>query len=251
MKVLCIHSLAVHGTASLKTIMNVLGTKVLPVASLYLSGLTNLPGIIKTKVDFGPLLRSSFQLAREMGDELLVFVGYLGNAQQTRLIGECLTEYEDIIRGIIVDPVSGDHGRAYVPAEVIAAWPELIAKADWALPNFTELNLLASWDKTEAGEQALLDHFQDRFPKLKLLATSLPHPSELRMCLQYQGQRQFYTHERLFPNYSGTGDYFAAQFIEGLYFRELSPFAAMERASQSTLECLRRSIAADSRELIL
>ncbi len=248
-KVLCIHSLAVHGTASLKVVMNLLGTRVLPVASLYLSGLTNLPHVIKTEVDFAPLLRHSFALARTLEERLLVYVGYLGHASQTQLICQCLDEYADLIEGIIVDPVSGDHGRAYVPQEVIAAWPLLLERADWALPNFTELQLLSGLSSEEPAE--LLDHFQIRFPRLNLLATSLPHPDQLRMCLLYQRQQQEYVHERLHPNYGGTGDYFATRFIEGLYFEQKTPLLAMTQASQNTLACLRRSINAGSRDLIL
>lgn len=249
MKVLCIHSLAVHGTASLKVVMKVLGNRVLPVASLYLSGLTNLPGVIKTEVDFAPLLEHSFALARELNERLWVYVGYLGNADQTHLIRQCLDQYRDLIEGVIVDPVSGDHGKAYVPQTVIQAWPELLEVADWALPNYTELQLLSQ--SSERAVSTLLDLWQERYPQLNLLTTSLPHETQLRMCLVHQGQREAYLHERLSPNYGGTGDYFAARFIEGLVFEQKSPLLAMAQASQETLACLRRTIKAGSRDLIL
>ncbi|MEL7341168.1 MAG: hypothetical protein AAGM67_11835, partial [Bacteroidota bacterium] len=130
MKVLCIHSLAIHGTASLKVMMRLLGTRLLPVASLYLSGLTNLKGVIKTELDFEPLLRSSFDIARQRGERLIVYIGYLGSASQAHLIEQCLDQYQDLIEAVVVDPVSGDHGRTYVPETVWSAWPALLARAD-------------------------------------------------------------------------------------------------------------------------
>ncbi|MEL7531328.1 MAG: bifunctional hydroxymethylpyrimidine kinase/phosphomethylpyrimidine kinase [Bacteroidota bacterium] len=252
MKVLCIHSLAIHGTASLKVMMRLLGTRLLPVASLYLSGLTNLKGIIKTQVDFEPLLQSSFDLARQRQEKLIVYIGYLGSAQQTHFIRQCLDKYQDLIEAVIVDPVSGDHGRAYVPAEVIEAWPELLERADWALPNFTELGIFSALDRfAERPVEALLDAFEKRFPNLNYLATSLPHPTDIKVCLHQAGQRAFFTHQLLNPHFGGTGDYFGANFVDALYLQKRSPQEAMQFAALQTLACIQRSIDAGSPDLLI
>lgn len=232
--------------------MRLLGTKLLPVASLYLSGLTNLKGIIKTQVAFEPLLKSSFELARQREEKLIVYIGYLGSAQQTHFIRQCLDAFQDLIEAVIVDPVSGDHGRAYVPAEVIEAWPELLARADWALPNFTELGLFSGFDRfAERSVEELLNAFEQRFPQLNYLATSLPHPSDIKVCLHQTNKREFFTHQLLSPHFGGTGDYFGANFVDALYLQKRSPQEAMQFAALQTLACIQRSIDAKSPDLLI
>ncbi|MFK7924021.1 MAG: bifunctional hydroxymethylpyrimidine kinase/phosphomethylpyrimidine kinase [Bacteroidia bacterium] len=252
MKILCIHSLAIHGTASLKVMMRLLGTRLLPVASLYLSGLTNLKGIIKTQVDFEPLLKSTFELALQRQERLIVYIGYLGSAQQTHFIGQCLDDYADLIEAIVVDPVSGDHGRAYVPAEVIEAWPDLLERADWALPNFTELGIFSGLPLVgERSVESILTAFEVRFPKLNYLATSLPQENAIRLCLHQAGKRAFFTHELLTPHFGGTGDYFGANFVDALYLQKRSPEEAMQYAALQTLACIQRTIEGASPDLLI
>ncbi|MEM6801839.1 MAG: hypothetical protein AAF696_10585, partial [Bacteroidota bacterium] len=189
MKVLCVHSFAVHGTASMKAILSILGTSVLPVSSIYLSGLTNIPGFVKTEVAFEELLFSSFKLARERGDQLLLYVGYLGEAKQAQLISQAITEYQDIIQYIVVDPVSGDQGKMYVPQEVLEAWPQLLSQADWALPNYTELKFhSAIKGEPDLSEEGYIKAFAQRFPQLSFISTSLPHPTDLKLTMFRQGE---------------------------------------------------------------
>ena len=140
--VLAISSFAVHGTASLKTFITVLGGKILPVPSLVLNGLTNMAIIKKLEIPFKELLQSSFDLAVYRQMDLILYIGYLGNAEQADIILEMINTYRSHIKTIITDPVCGDHGRAYVPAEVIAKWPALIRVSDMVFPNVTELKIL-------------------------------------------------------------------------------------------------------------
>lgn len=232
--------------------IRLLGTRLLPVASLYLSGLTNLQGIIKTEPEFEPLLRSSFEIARQRGERLIVYIGYLGSANQAHLIGQSLDQYADLIEAIVVDPVSGDHGRTYVPETVWSSWPALLARADWALPNFTELGLHSDLDRfAERSIEEIVEAFERRFPRLNYLATSLPHPDGIQLCLRHSDSRAYYNHEMLVPHFGGTGDYFGANFVDALYFQKRSPKEAMQYAAQETLSCIRRTIAAQSPDLLI
>ncbi|MEZ4828654.1 MAG: bifunctional hydroxymethylpyrimidine kinase/phosphomethylpyrimidine kinase [Bacteroidia bacterium] len=250
MKILTIHSFAVHGTASLKAVMSLLGTRVLPVPSLFLSGLTNIPGIVKTEPPLEDLLESTFSIAREREEKLILYVGYLGNAAQVNLIRRMVERHRDIIQNIVVDPVSGDHGKMYVPEDVVKAWPELLSIADWALPNYTELTLL-SGENDAASEEEHLQAFRDRFPSLSHIITSMPHPSQSRLLLYHNGIGHSYSHKRENTNYSGTGDVFAAHFILSYFFRRQSPVQAMRMASEATHALIRRAIELRSADLVL
>lgn len=251
MKLLAVHSFAVHGTASLKAFLSILGTRVLPVPSLYLSGLTNLPGIVKAQVELLPLLESSLDLARLRGDRLVLYVGYLGHPTQVDGILSCLDRYQDLIHAVVVDPVSGDHGRPYVPTEIIEVWPRLLQRADWALPNFTELQLYSGLPPESHAPQVYLDAFAQRFPQLNFVATSLPLPPHLGAYLWHQQQGHTLQHERLPRNYGGSGDVFAAYFFRYYFFEGQPVRQAMQSAIDRIIAILRHSLAEESPDLIL
>ncbi|RMG57026.1 MAG: hypothetical protein D6722_25500 [Bacteroidetes bacterium] len=251
MKVLTIHSFAIHGTASLKAFLSLLGSRVLPVPSLTLTGLTNLPGHQKVAVDLPALLEGSLTLARHRGERLLMYVGYLGDAGQAGQIAALYEAFRNQIEALIVDPVSGDHGRTYVPDPVMAAWPQLLALADWALPNFHELQLYAG---TPPGSdpEAVVAAFRVRYPALRLLCTSFPGAAG-QLGVRYQGPdgRHTHVHEALLRHYGGTGDVFAAHFLHYHFFQQRPLPAAIAQSAVGTLDIMRRSGAAGSPDLLL
>jgi len=140
--ILAVSSFAVHGTASLKTFITVLGEKILPVPSLLLNGLTNMSLVKKFETPFKELLKGTFELAADRNLELILYIGYLGKAEQADIILEMASIYRDRIKTIITDPVCGDHGRKYVPDDVIARWPDIIRQSDLVFPNQTELKIV-------------------------------------------------------------------------------------------------------------
>lgn len=250
MKILTIHSFAVHGTASLKAIVSLLGTRVLPVPSLFLSGLTNISGIVKAETHLAGILESTLAISRARGEKLIVYIGYLGDKDQVQLIRKLIEANRDIIENIVVDPVSGDHGKMYVAKSIVDAWPGLLEMADWALPNYTELTLLSGADE-KATEEEHLQAFRERFPALSYIVTSMPHDSQLKLLLHHNGIAQPFTHKKENINFSGTGDIFAAHFIMSYFFRRQSPFQAMRMASEATHAVIRRSMELGSEDLVL
>ncbi|MEL6131906.1 MAG: bifunctional hydroxymethylpyrimidine kinase/phosphomethylpyrimidine kinase [Bacteroidota bacterium] len=240
MKILSVHSFAVHGTASLKAMLSILGTRVLPVPSLFLTGLTNIPGHQKTEVAFETLLRGSLEIAAAQQEELILYIGYLGATQQVEVLQKAIEDFRPLFKHIIVDPVSGDHGRAYVPQEIVQLWPELLSIADWAFPNFTELKLHAGMDiNAEIPPDEAIEAFKLRFPQLSFIATSLPSKHEqIELGLWDQGGWQVFSHPQMPQQYGGTGDVFASYFTLAHFFWGKSPYASMELAALQTLRCL-------------
>lgn len=250
LKVLAIHSFAIHGTASMKVMLSLLGSYLLPVPSLLLTGLTNMPGHVKSSIEFEKLLKGSFQLARDNYQRLIVYIGYLGNASQADIILSVINEYKDIIETIIVDPVSGDHGRIYVPKEVIAVWPRLLVEADWAFPNYTELQLLSGVEREElTAPRVYLDAFSERYPNLSFLATSLPDQAEIGVYIYHEGVGTVYRHERLPRFFGGTGDVFGALFIKHYWLQQVSLEFSVKYAAEETYKYIERSTDAQSNEL--
>jgi len=251
-KILVIHSFAIHGTASMKVMLSVLGSRILPVPSLLLTGLTNIPGIVKTNVAFQELLEGSLAIARQQQNRLIFYVGYLGSVEQAEIILNMIDTHRDIIDWVVVDPVSGDHGRTYVPQSIIEVWPRLLAQADWALPNYTEVQLLSKIAIQEhVSPKIYLEAFQKQFPNLSFLTTSFPDPSQIGIYIHHEDNDSTYFHERLPQFFGGTGDVFASLFIQTYFLESLSLAESVEEAANGTLKVLKKAIAANSHELLI
>ncbi|MCI4671543.1 MAG: bifunctional hydroxymethylpyrimidine kinase/phosphomethylpyrimidine kinase [Bacteroidia bacterium] len=245
MKVLLIHSMAVHGTASMKAMTGVLGSKLLPVPSLWLTGLTNIPGHKKFMPPFEEILIGSLQIAQNLNEEICLYVGYLGEKNQVDIILRAIDRYRDIIKMIMVDPVSGDHGRLYVPDEIVRAWPKLIAQADWAFPNFTELKIHSGFSLEEQIEEEwVVERFQQKFPELSFLVTSLDRGNELGILMSENRIFKEYRHEKLDQSFGGTGDLFASYFIDQYIFKLNGAWESLTYAAQQTLLAMKATIEA-------
>lgn len=241
LRVFTIHSFPAHGTAGLKVSLNLLGSRVIPVPSLYLSGLTNMEGVQKFPVPFREMLWSSLDLARRQKLRLLLYAGYLGEAQQAHDLLEALDAFEDLIEAVVVDPVSGDHGRRYVPEAVLDVWPLLLQRAHWALPNYTELQLLSDLPlDPSAPAEDYLQAFRNRFPQLSFLVTSYPQPGGIGISLQEGDASWSMGHERLTHHFGGSGDVFTACFIQAKWIAGQSSREAATYAAHQVLELLRQ-----------
>jgi hydroxymethylpyrimidine/phosphomethylpyrimidine kinase len=234
-RIVCIHSLTAHGVVGLKPFLARLGDAALPVPSLLLSGPGNMPGCRRFDADLAGLLDSTLAALGARGERAAVFVGYLANAGQVAIVEDMLDRHGGVVSAVVVDPVSGDDGRAYVGAELIAAWPRLLARATWALPNLTEVELFTG-QTGEAGVAAL----RARWPELKLIVTGWPAGDDVVTRL-YDGPGEGVEHRqaRVAGSPSGTGDLFAAEWMREVFLRGTTPDAAMARAAEAVARALR------------
>jgi len=249
---LAISSFAVHGTASLKTFISVLGEKVLPVPSLLLNGLTNMSLVKKFDLPFRELLEGTFELAANRNFNLVLYIGYLGNASQADVILDMIEIYRDLISAIITDPVCGDHGRTYVPAEVIEQWPKIISRSDIVFPNTTELKILTGHKPDEMQQQEnYAKKFTALFPATKLVITSI-NKSEGLTGIEVYGNDPFVYHlPTLERNFGGTGDALVSQFIANHFYLRHPFNEALRLATDQTHSLIKNSIDEGSDDLIL
>ena len=234
-RVVCIHSFTAHGVVGLKAFMARLGEAALPVPSLLLTGPGNMPGCRRFEYDFAAMLDGTLAAVAARSERVVVFVGYLANAGQVAVVEAALERHRAIVSAVVVDPVSGDDGRAYVSAELIAAWPRLLARATWALPNLTEVELFTG----QTGEAALAA-LRERLPHLGLVVTGWPAGDEVVTRL-YEGTGDPVEHrqERVAGSTSGTGDLFAAEWMREVFLRGAMPAMAMARAAEVVARALR------------
>ena len=250
--ILAISSFAVHGTASLKTFITFLGEKILPVPSIMLNGLTNMSLVKKFDTPFKELLQATMDLAVNRDLELILYIGYLGKAEQADVILEMIEQYRDQIKTIITDPVCGDHGRKYVPDEVIARWPDVIRQSDMVFPNQTELKILTGNGPDADGElENYISDFETLFPQTKLIVTSIQTESDV-IGFKVTGSGPYlYTHPVLPRNYGGSGDAFLSLFILNHFYKNFSFNEALKMAADQTFGMIKNSIEKGSDDLIL
>ncbi len=249
---LAISSFAVHGTASLKTFITILGGKVLPVPSLLLNGLTNMALVQKFETPFEELLKSTFNLAADRDLDLILYIGYLGKAEQADIILKIIEDYRDRIKTIITDPVCGDYGRKYVPDDVIVRWPEIISVSDIVFPNITEIKILTGHaPNDEQEDETYIEQFRTLFPGVQLVITSIK-TGEDTIGIKAYGEEQFsYSHDVLPQNYGGSGDAFLALFIQNHFYEQHSFIDALKLAADQTCRIIKNSIDMDSDDLLL
>jgi pyridoxine kinase len=249
--VLAVGSFAVHGTASLKTFITILGEKVLPVPSLLLNGLTNMSLVKKFDPPFRELLESTFELAVSRKLSLILYIGYLGKAEQAGIILEMMDKYGSCIHTVVTDPVCGDHGRTYVPQEVIAQWPSLIRRSAIVFPNITELKLLTNNSlETEESIEVYTSQFKLLYPGVKLVVTSVRRGENIGF-IAFAGNQFPYLHHTLPQNYGGSGDAFVAFFILEHFYRRQPFNDALISAAEQTYNIIKNSIEKGSEDLVL
>ncbi|MEM9339221.1 MAG: PfkB family carbohydrate kinase [Bacteroidota bacterium] len=217
-KVVAITSLPTVGNAGLKNMMSILGTRLLPVPTLLISGLGNMEGHRRFDVPFEELLHETFAMAERQGYQLIVYVGYLHQASQVDAILRTIEKFSERITSIIIDPVCGDNGQAYINQDIIDRLPKLLKKADWAFPNETEVRILSGFDY--ASDLGLLQKsLLKAHPAMRLITTGVKDKEKIYNEFRF-GPTEYRTEHRLiYQPVSGTGDAFVALFILMHFFQ--------------------------------
>lgn len=241
---LAISSFAVHGSASLKNFISILGSYVLPVPSLLLNGLTNMQKVRKFVVPFHDLLESSLDLIQNRNLKVIFYIGYLANPDQIDSILELIPRYKNYISTIILDPISGDHGRTYVPESIWKRIPELIQVSDISFPNLTEIRLMTT--QIPNGMEMnnfYIDAYKKQFGSKPFVVTSIPFGENEIGFSYFDGEKiHDFKHPKLEKNYGGTGDAFLAFFLQNHYYLKLRTLDSLQEASIKTLNLIEKSI---------
>lgn len=181
-----------------------------------------------------------------------VITGYLGHASQAaaaaRLIEAVRARDPDAL--YLCDPVIGDAGGLYVPADTAAAIRDrLLPLANIATPNLFELAWLTGMDTSQRqrtlGAAAAL-------PPPTVVVTSSPGTSEDRIgnLLVEKGHATLFEHQRLFCPPNGPGDLTAALVLSGMLGGR-SSHEAVEGATRSVYSVLSAAVARGADELAL
>ena len=151
-------------------VLSVMGSQCCPLLTASLSAHTAFPPSEKaTFLDLtGQMERTAAHWA-ELGVRFdAIYSGFLGSADQIRIIQRFYQQFRGGDTRVLVDPVMGDNGRPYrtCTPELCARMRELADQADCITPNWTEAALLLEEDY--AGRPAEEDGIRVWLERLSL-----------------------------------------------------------------------------------
>ena len=179
-----------------------------------------------------------------------IYTGFMGSREQIALTEAFIRNFKRPECRVIVDPVMGDHGRAYrtYTPEMCRAMADLAALADVITPNRTEAALLLG----EEYEHIRLDRETDcrRWCEalssegrrsVVLTGVSLSPDTVGAACFDREkGQVEFAAAPLVDGAFHGTGDLFASVLTGALvHGRRLTEAAQL--AAEFTSQCVRRT----------
>ena len=176
-----------------------------------------------------------------------ICTGFLGSAEQIRIVSEFIQYFRDENTVAVIDPVMGDNGEAYstYTEEMCRQMIQLVRYADVVVPNVTEACILTGtpykerWTTRELAKMA--EQIVQTGPE-KVVITGIPQKTYVsNLCYEKgKGYEMIRTHK---VGYSrcGTGDIFsaiiAADAVNGVEFTK-----SVRKASAFIKKCIQKSI---------
>jgi pyridoxal/pyridoxine/pyridoxamine kinase len=210
--VLVVHSLPAWGSVGLPQVMAVLGSACCAVPSVLLNAPGSHPLARRWPQPLIEMLDASLAVQQARGLRPDLFVGYLNDAAQADALAGWLAVHRAELGTVYVDPICGDHGRAYVEPALIGAWPAILEQADVAFPNLTEFALIAA-AAGPAGEAAQAYWQRPGMPRVVVVTSSL-QGKDHGVRLQVAGDSHWLSGHRHAHEFGGSGDLFAGCCIQ-------------------------------------
>ena len=178
-----------------------------------------------------------------------VYSGYLGSAEQIKLVRRAWQELSSPASIKIVDPAMADHGKLYAGfTEAFAAqMASLCGQADIILPNLTEGCLMTGHEYREDGDEAYYKTLLRKLADLgagTVIMTGVSLREGKLGAMTYNKSADsfsFYDNDKLPVSFHGTGDIFASC-VTGAVVLGSPAEEAASIAVDYTLECMRETM---------
>ncbi|WP_419549569.1 PfkB family carbohydrate kinase [Paratractidigestivibacter faecalis] len=163
-------------------------------------------------------VRQSLAIWEELGFEFdAISTGFIVTEEETRIISDFCHRRAAKGTKVFVDPIMGDNGRLYagVPESTIGLMRNLVACADYTVPNYTEACLLTDTPMREgitAGEaHALVDAVRELGAKSVVVTSANVDGKSAVIGYDHVAGEHFSIPFELIPVYfPGTGDTFSS-----------------------------------------
>lgn len=163
-------------------------------------------------------VHQSLAIWEELGFEFdAISTGFIVTEEETRIISDFCHRRAAKGTKVFVDPIMGDNGRLYagVPESTIGLMRDLVACADYTVPNYTEACLLTDTPMREgitAGEaHALVDAVRELGAKSVVVTSANVDGKSAVIGYDHVAGEHFSIPFELIPVYfPGTGDTFSS-----------------------------------------
>lgn len=178
-----------------------------------------------------------------------IYTGYLGSEEQIQIVSDFFDDFKTDNTIIVVDPVMGDAGRLYAgfTADFAGKMAKLCAKADYIIPNMTEVSYLLGIPYCENYDEAFIRDCLRRLAELGCkvpVITGVHYDDKLQGAMAYDSaEDKFYSsfRENINRPIHGTGDIFASVFtgaaVLGKPIQEI-----LDIAVQYTVDCINATL---------
>lgn len=172
-----------------------------------------------------------------------IYTGYLGSLKQIQYVADIVDTMGNDTCIKIIDPAMADNGKLYsiFDMEYSKKMAELCTKADYILPNITEVCFMTGIEYREHYDKeyimTALEALSDMGMK-NIVLTGVTYNSETTGVVVYENKNyQYYSHKRLSKGSHGTGDIFASAFTGSLLSGKTA-FESAKIAADFVLKCM-------------
>ncbi len=178
-----------------------------------------------------------------------LYTGYLGSPEQVEIVSDFFDDFGTVDNHIIVDPVLGDAGRLYAgfTTSFVEKMKKLCAKADYIMPNMTEVSFLLGIPYTECYDEK---YIKDALRRLAELGCKVPvitgvHYDDLQQgaaAYDSENDRFYFSFDKnVNYRFHGTGDIFSSVFT-GACALGMDLQHCLDIAVRFTLDCIEATV---------
>ncbi|CAH1799237.1 unnamed protein product [Owenia fusiformis] len=249
-RVLSIQSHVVHGYVGNKSAtfpLQVLGFEVDTINSVQFSnhtGYMSFKGQVLNEAELGDLFEGL--ISNNIHQYTHLLTGYIGSKSFLLKIKDVVKQLKEVNPSLIYvcDPVMGDHGKMYVPQELLPIYrEEIIPLADIVTPNQFEAEILTGQEiSTEAEARNAMTCLHNKGVSTVVISSSDLGDEKVLIGLGStikNGSSAAIRMEipRLPADFTGTGDLFASLLLAHMYFNQSNIKVACEKVI-STMQCV-------------
>ena len=178
-----------------------------------------------------------------------LYTGYLGSPGQVEIVSDFFNDFGRKDNVIIVDPVLGDAGKLYAgfTADFVEKMKKLCAKADYIIPNMTEVSFLLGIPYTDKYDETYIKEALRRLAELGCkvpVITGVHYDDRKQGAAAYDSENdRFYFSFDKNVNYRfhGTGDIFSSVFT-GACALSMDIQQCLDIAVKFTLDCIEATV---------
>lgn len=248
-KIAIINDLSGYGRCSLTValpVLSVMGIQCCPVPTSILSNHTGFP--VWFFDDYTDKMGAYIEKWKELNlDFDGILTGFLGSAEQIRIVEDMIRYFKKEDTTVIVDPIMGDHGKRYstYTPELCREMERLVRLADVITPNVTESCMLTGRPYREEGFgqrelEEMAGELQRMGPSFVVITGAESPESFTNTVLKKGNPVSFTQNQRTGKGRPGTGDLFSAV-LSGALVRGLEFYDGVTLASDFVAECIRKS----------